>query len=236
MAPAAGGDDSRPTPPQSGGAPGGPLRRRSAACSPTSSTGASRRSRAAEPQRDGSRSASASPARRWACRAARRSSTRTTSRASCGGISTSPPCRRSCAAAMLDRRITRLVKGANGEARFETIEDPEEVIKLAGRAGCLRPGERVRVPRGPAGGAGLGHAPGHRGGYRRAAGRGHPAGAPLQDDEHRLQAAGGVGAARGDEGRHRHRLRLGVPRLRPVRAHHDGLLRGPRPAGPPATS
>ncbi|MCG6957561.1 MAG: SDR family NAD(P)-dependent oxidoreductase [Gemmatimonadetes bacterium] len=40
-------------------------------------------------------------------------------------------------AAQLDRSITRLVKGSNGEARFETIEDPEEVIKLAGRAGAL---------------------------------------------------------------------------------------------------
>ncbi|HSG08858.1 MAG TPA: type I polyketide synthase, partial [Longimicrobiales bacterium] len=37
----------------------------------------------------------------------------------------------------LDRRITRLVKGANGEARFETITDPDAVIKLAGRAGTL---------------------------------------------------------------------------------------------------
>jgi acyl transferase domain-containing protein/acyl carrier protein/NAD(P)-dependent dehydrogenase (short-subunit alcohol dehydrogenase family) len=36
---------------------------------------------------------------------------------------------------VLDRRITRLVKGPNGEARFETVTDPEEVIKLAGRAG-----------------------------------------------------------------------------------------------------
>jgi acyl transferase domain-containing protein/acyl carrier protein len=38
---------------------------------------------------------------------------------------------------VLDRRITRLVKGPNGEARFETIDDPEEVIKLAGRGGTL---------------------------------------------------------------------------------------------------
>ncbi|MCG6989234.1 MAG: acyltransferase domain-containing protein, partial [Gemmatimonadetes bacterium] len=39
--------------------------------------------------------------------------------------------------AQLDRHITRLVKGSNGEARFETIGDPQEVIKLAGRAGTL---------------------------------------------------------------------------------------------------
>ena len=38
---------------------------------------------------------------------------------------------------MLDRRITRVVKGPNGEARFETIADTEDVIKLAGRGGEL---------------------------------------------------------------------------------------------------
>ncbi|HZD05530.1 MAG TPA: hypothetical protein VE173_11440, partial [Longimicrobiales bacterium] len=39
--------------------------------------------------------------------------------------------------AMLDRRITRLVKGAGGEASFETISDPGDVVKLAGRGGAL---------------------------------------------------------------------------------------------------
>ncbi|MDR3749066.1 MAG: SDR family NAD(P)-dependent oxidoreductase [Acidobacteriota bacterium] len=34
---------------------------------------------------------------------------------------------------MLDKRITRLVKSASGEARFDTIEDVADVIKLAGR-------------------------------------------------------------------------------------------------------
>ncbi len=38
---------------------------------------------------------------------------------------------------ILDRGITRLVKGSNGEAHFETIRDPEEVIKLWGRAGAF---------------------------------------------------------------------------------------------------
>jgi acyl transferase domain-containing protein/NAD(P)-dependent dehydrogenase (short-subunit alcohol dehydrogenase family)/acyl carrier protein len=37
--------------------------------------------------------------------------------------------------AMLDKHITRLVKSENGEARFETISDVAEVIKLAGRGG-----------------------------------------------------------------------------------------------------
>jgi len=38
---------------------------------------------------------------------------------------------------ILDRRITRLVKGPNGEARFETIENPDQVIRLVGRGGAL---------------------------------------------------------------------------------------------------
>ncbi|HEY4934893.1 MAG TPA: SDR family oxidoreductase [Terriglobales bacterium] len=36
---------------------------------------------------------------------------------------------------MLAKRITRLVKSESGEARFDTIEDVAEVIKLAGRGG-----------------------------------------------------------------------------------------------------
>ena len=38
---------------------------------------------------------------------------------------------------MLDRRITRLVKSESGEARFDTIEDVTDVIKLAGRGGAF---------------------------------------------------------------------------------------------------
>ena len=39
--------------------------------------------------------------------------------------------------AMLDKHITRLVKSESGEARFETISDVADVIKLAGRAGAF---------------------------------------------------------------------------------------------------
>ncbi len=39
--------------------------------------------------------------------------------------------------AMLDKHITRLVKSANGEARFETLTDVADVIKLAGRGGAF---------------------------------------------------------------------------------------------------
>ena len=38
---------------------------------------------------------------------------------------------------MLDKHITRLVKGDDGGATFETIDRPEDVIKLAGRAGAF---------------------------------------------------------------------------------------------------
>jgi len=38
---------------------------------------------------------------------------------------------------MLDKHITRLVKSENGDARFETITDVADVIKLAGRGGAF---------------------------------------------------------------------------------------------------
>nr|MCU0265311.1 acyltransferase domain-containing protein [Actinomycetes bacterium] len=38
---------------------------------------------------------------------------------------------------MLDKHITRLVKTESGGGRFETIDDPGDVLKLAGRAGHL---------------------------------------------------------------------------------------------------
>ena len=38
---------------------------------------------------------------------------------------------------MLDKHITRLVKSESGEARFDTIEDVADVIKLAGRGGAF---------------------------------------------------------------------------------------------------
>ena len=40
---------------------------------------------------------------------------------------------------MLDKHITRLVKGDDGTASFETIDRLEAVIKLAGRAGGFDP-------------------------------------------------------------------------------------------------
>ena len=45
---------------------------------------------------------------------------------------------------MLDKHITRLVKGEAG-GRFETIDSPADVIKLAGRAGEFDLGEEFGV-------------------------------------------------------------------------------------------
>ncbi len=44
------------------------------------------------------------------------------------------------------KRITRLVKDEDGGGRFETIEDPAEVIKLAGRAGSFDLAAEYGVP------------------------------------------------------------------------------------------
>ncbi|MCW5852349.1 MAG: acyltransferase domain-containing protein, partial [Anaerolineae bacterium] len=47
---------------------------------------------------------------------------------------------------MLNKRVTRLVKGEDGSGRFETITDADEVIKLAGRPGPFDLTEEYGVP------------------------------------------------------------------------------------------
>ena len=47
---------------------------------------------------------------------------------------------------MVDKQITRIVKGEDGSGRFETISDPAEVIKLAGRPGPFDLSEEYGVP------------------------------------------------------------------------------------------
>ncbi len=47
---------------------------------------------------------------------------------------------------ILAKQITRLVKDADGNGRFETITDPDEVIKLAGRPGYFNLAEEYGVP------------------------------------------------------------------------------------------
>ncbi len=48
--------------------------------------------------------------------------------------------------AMLDKHITRLVKSENGEARFDTISDVADVIKLAGRGGAFDLEKEFGIP------------------------------------------------------------------------------------------
>ncbi|MEI2690905.1 MAG: beta-ketoacyl synthase N-terminal-like domain-containing protein [Anaerolineae bacterium] len=47
---------------------------------------------------------------------------------------------------ILDKRITRLVKAADGAGSFQVITDPAEVLKLAGRAGQFDLAEEYGVP------------------------------------------------------------------------------------------
>jgi hypothetical protein len=47
---------------------------------------------------------------------------------------------------MLAKHVTRLVKSADGDGRFETITDPNEVIKLAARPGTFDLAEEYGVP------------------------------------------------------------------------------------------
>ena len=47
---------------------------------------------------------------------------------------------------MLHKNVTRLVKSADGSGHFETISDPNEVIKLAARPGAFDLAEEYGVP------------------------------------------------------------------------------------------
>ncbi len=47
---------------------------------------------------------------------------------------------------MLAKHVTRLVKSEDGSGSFETINDPDEVIKLAGRPGSFDLHEEYGVP------------------------------------------------------------------------------------------
>ena len=47
---------------------------------------------------------------------------------------------------IVQKQITRIVKGEDGSGRFETISDPAEVIKLAGRPGPFDPTEEYGIP------------------------------------------------------------------------------------------
>ena len=78
-----------------------------------------------------------SPVPPSACPAWTASSTTRTSRGSSTGSSSSTSSRTASAQAIVDKRITRLVKKAGQDPVFETIDDEAGVIKLAGRGAPL---------------------------------------------------------------------------------------------------
>ena len=124
-----------------------------------------------------------------------------------------------------DKHITRLVKGDDGSARFETIDDPADVIKLAGARRRVRPRRGVRHRRRPPRGARARDAAGDRRRHRRAARRRHPARPALQGHDARAPAARPLAAARRAARRHRRDLRLRLPRPRatsPPRSTRSG--------------
>ena len=86
-----------------------------------------------------------SPGLRSASRVSIRPSTTPTSPASSPGSSSSTRCPMGRAARMADMHITRLVKSESGGASFEAIDDPAEVIKLAGRHAPLDVVEQFAV-------------------------------------------------------------------------------------------
>ncbi|HID51055.1 MAG TPA: acyltransferase domain-containing protein, partial [Anaerolineae bacterium] len=47
---------------------------------------------------------------------------------------------------MVDKHVTRLVKGADGSGRFAFIDDPSQVVRLAGRPGAFDLAEEYGVP------------------------------------------------------------------------------------------
>ena len=112
---------------------------------------------------------------------------------------------------MLDKHITRLVKGDDGGATFETIDQPDGRHQAGGARRRLRHRRGVRRGRRPRGRAGARHPAGDRRGHRRAARRRPAARAPLQDHDGGLEAARSLGAARRAPRRHRRHLRLGLP-------------------------
>ena len=86
-----------------------------------------------------------SPAPRQARPAPRRCSTTGTCRACCTASSSSTRSRTRVRREIAERHITRLVKGEDGTGTFQTIDDPADVIKLAGRAGEFDLGEEFGI-------------------------------------------------------------------------------------------
>ena len=127
--------------------------------------------------------------------------------------------------AILDKHITRLVKGEGG-GRFESIDDPADVIKLAGRAGHLDLVEEFGVdrrarPRARHASPGSRSAPAST----RCATPASRSSCATRRTTLGTQLPDALGAARGAARRHRRHLRLGVPRARRLRRRARALLR-----------
>ena len=151
-----------------------------------------------------------SPAPRSACPGPLVCSTRPRSAASSAASSSSTRFLRACRREILDKHITRLVKRDDADRAFETIDSPDEVVKLAAGPG-VRPRRRVRCRARSRRRARRRDQARDRRRLRRATGRRYPARHALQDDQHRDPAARSVDAARRAARRHRHHLRLGFP-------------------------
>ena len=127
---------------------------------------------------------------------------------------------------MARKHVTRVVKTAEGDGRFETIDDTADVLKLAGRAGPFDLAAEYGVPREARRGARHHDAARHRGGHRRAARGRHPARPDLAAHVEGHLPPRPLGAAGVDARRDRRDLRLGLPRLRPLRRGAGALLHG----------
>ena len=192
-----------------------------------------RRTASTTPRRPPSRSSS--PAPPSACPGRRTCSTTPTSPASCTASRGSTSSRRG-SATRCSTSTSPAWSRAKPAARFETIDSPADVIKLAGRAGEFDLGEEfgVDAERIPALGRETQLAIGA--GHRRPARRRHPARPALPDDERRQPAARPVDAPRRPARQHRRHLRLGVPRLQRPRRRADPVRdrhRPPRSSSPP---
>ena len=154
----------------------------------------------------------ARPARR-----ARRSSTTTTSAAILAGQQFIGQLPQAVRQRMVDMHITRLVKSESGAASFETIDDPADVIKLAGRHAPLDVVEQFGVDAARDEALDIATRLAIGAGFDALRDAGIPLVHALQDHHAGHPAARPLGPARRPARRHRRHLRLRVPRLRPLR-------------------
>ena len=132
---------------------------------------------------------------------------------------------------MLDKHITRVVKDEDGSGSFETIVDTAEVIKLAGRMGALDVVREFGVDAERDAALDVVTRLAVGAGFDALRDAGIPLVLQVQDDEHRHTAARPVDAAGRAARRHRHRVRLGLPRVRQTGGRVRALLHRPRTAG-----